>query len=102
VKKMKGMMSWTMLAGCGLMLLALVLLPRLGVRLGSGLSTLIVLLCPLSHLAMMAFMGRGHGDHRESPGCHAGDDAPREAEKPVARRAGQEGPLLLPAPAERR
>jgi hypothetical protein len=100
--KKKGMMSWTMLVGCGLVLLALVLLPRLGVRLGSGLSTLLVLACPLSHLLMMSFMGRGHGNNREGPECHAGDDAPREAEKPVARRAGQEGPLLLPAPAERR
>lgn len=99
--KKKGMMFWTMLAGCGLMLLALVLLPRLGVRLGSGLSTLLVLACPLSHFAMMAFMGRGHGDHRESPGCHAGDDARRDEEQPVAHAKGQEGRLLLPAPTER-
>jgi hypothetical protein len=55
---------------------ALMLLPRLDVRPGSGLSTLIVLLCPPSHLATMAFVMAS--PIPEPPVCRLRDELARD------------------------
>jgi hypothetical protein len=87
-----GKMSWVMMAGCGAMLLAVFLLPALGVRLGGVLPVLMVLLCPLSHLLMMGAMGKGHdhGEHRRA-----------DARARAARLVSPDSPIALPAPTER-
>ncbi len=87
-----GKTSWIMMAGCGVMLLAVFLLPALGVRLGGVLPLLMVLLCPLSHLLMMGVMGKGHdyGEHRRA-----------DARGRAAHLASPHSPIALPAPTDR-
>jgi hypothetical protein len=63
--------------GCAVMLVAFLLLPALGVKLGGVLPYLLVLACPLSHLLMMGFMGKehehsGHGGGQRHEHDHAG------------------------------
>lgn len=82
-------MTWIMVACCVGILAAVFLLPRAGVSLGGPLAFLLVLLCPLSHLIMMAFMGHGahgHGDHEdcakereEAPGAAPASPSPGSA-----------------------
>jgi hypothetical protein len=55
--------SWLMMAGCGMMLVGVFILPLLGVRLGGALPVLFALACPLSMLFMMGFMGHNHASH---------------------------------------
>ncbi len=92
-----GKMTWLMMAGCAVMLAALFILPRLGVRLGA-FSVFLVLLCPLSHVLMMAFMGKGHSRGQEDGGHgHEGCGV----QKPVSNTTVNASKLLLPAPPER-
>lgn len=82
-----------MLLSCGVPLAAFLLLPLLGIRLGGILSILLILVCPLSHLLMMVFMGKKqrHGPH-EPPAT-----VPKE---PVPKVIDDEPRGLLPAPRE--
>ncbi len=87
-----GKHSLLMMAGCGVMLVGIFLLPLLGIKLAGVLPFLFALACPLSMVFMMGSMGKGHGhdakgeaSHAES--CHE-DDTP-----PLAPRA-------LPVPPE--
>jgi hypothetical protein len=89
-----GKMSWTMMIGCGLMLVGVLLLPALGVKIGGVLPYLLVLACPLSHLLMMKFMGKGHD--------HSGHGTDEEPEHDHSRHvAAVASPVALPAPRER-
>jgi hypothetical protein len=54
--------SWLMMAGCGVMLVGVFILPMLGIRLGGVPRVLFALACPLSMIFMMGSMGGGH-DH---------------------------------------
>ncbi len=73
-----------MMAGCGVMVVGVLVLPLLGIKLGGAGSILLALACPLSMVFMMGFMGKGHdhsgaGSGREddqSASCH-GETAPR-------------------------
>ncbi len=102
VKKM-GKMSLMMLLGCGVMLAAFLILPRLGVRLGSGLTALLVLACPLSHILMMVFMGKAHGQggHEGHEGHGGSDEGPVWSEKKETRMIAEDRRILLPAPADK-
>jgi hypothetical protein len=91
----KGKMLWIMLAGCAAVVAGVFLLPLVGIRLGTSLSTLLVLLCPLSHIVMMAFMGHGHQEHGHGRKTES-------LEKPVAEPIEYQPRPLLPAPTERR
>ncbi len=62
--------SWLM-AMCVVGMGAVVILPMLGMSIGSLFGFLLILLCPLSHLLMMRGMHRGHGGHDH--GATAGD-----------------------------
>jgi hypothetical protein len=83
--------SLLMMAGCGVMLVGLVLLPLFGVKLSGVLPLLFALACPLSMVFMMGAMGKGHehdkgdGETSHSEGCH-------EHSTP------QSAPRALPAP----
>jgi hypothetical protein len=77
-----------MMAGCGVMLVGVFLLPLLGVRLGGVLPILFALACPLGMVLMMGSMGgihghSGHGrdDHDQDAPCH-GEKAPRALPAP--------------------
>ncbi len=52
--------SWLMVVGCSLPLVAVLLLPLLGVSWGTVLVLLMLLVCPLMHLLGMH---SGHGGH---------------------------------------
>jgi uncharacterized membrane protein len=54
--------SWLMAIGCGLPIVAVLLLPMFGVSWGTALLFLLVLACPLMHLLGM------HGGHHQ-PGA---------------------------------
>ncbi len=58
--------SWLM-ALCLVGLGALLVLPSLGIGIGSIFGFLLVLLCPLSHFFMMRGGHGGHADHSHSP-----------------------------------
>ena len=79
-----------MMAGCGVMLVGVFLLPLLGVRLGGVLLILFALACPLGMVLMMGSMGGMHGHSG-----HGRDDqdtgAPCHEEKT---------PRALPAPSD--
>jgi len=84
-----------MMAGCGLMLVGIVVLPALGVKLGGILPYLFVLACPLSMVFMMGSMGKGHdhsghGDEEGHGACH-GETAPRAVSEPRALPAPPKG-----------
>lgn len=67
---MKLSRSWLMtlcVAGLG----ALFILPALGISIGTLLTFLLILLCPLSHLFMMR---GGHGGHDHGAGERPGPD----------------------------
>jgi hypothetical protein len=90
-----GKMSGMMMVGCGLMLVAVILLPVLGVKLGGVLPFLFVLACPLSHVLMMAFMGKGHD--------HSGHGIDEESKQNHSRLMGAvASPFSLPAPGTRK
>ncbi len=58
--------SW-LIALCVLGMGAFLILPALGIALGSILPFLLILLCPLSHILMMrAGRGCGHGNNSEA------------------------------------
>ena len=77
--------SLLMIAGCGVMLVGLFLLPALGVRLGGLLPIIFALACPLSMVFMMKSMGGAHnhggyaqGDQEDDRGAHYHEEkAPR-------------------------
>lgn len=94
-------MSWTMLAGCAVMLAAVLLLPLLGVRLGGAASLLIVLLCPLSHLLMMSALGKGRGHGQSRDTATGADGHPRGVGHSGEHTAEASAPIALPAPRER-
>ncbi|MBI4537424.1 MAG: DUF2933 domain-containing protein [candidate division NC10 bacterium] len=72
---MKLSRSWLMTL-CVVGMGAVLVLPALGISLGSLLAFLLVLLCPLSHLLMMRGMG-GHGGHGgRDQGTGAGQQSP--------------------------
>ena len=75
-------MTWIMIACCAVVLGAFVLLPALGVRLG-GFAPLLILLCPLAHIGMMAFMG-GHKHDSSRSHCEVGEK--EQSEKSMAER----------------
>ena len=87
-----------MMAGCGLMLVGIVILPFLGMKLGGILPYLFVLACPLSMVFMMGGMGKAHnhsghgseGDEEVHGSCH-GETAPRTAPEPRALPAPPKG-----------
>ncbi len=87
-----GKMSVAMLIGCGLMLAGVILLPAFGVKLGGILPYLLIAACPLSHVIMMAFMGKGH-DHSGS-----GDEVTRAHDHSAHQ---ERGPAALPVPTDR-
>jgi hypothetical protein len=76
-----GKHSLLMMAGCGVMLVGVFVLPLLGVRLGGVLPFLFALACPLSMVLMMGAMGKGHNhsEQEDAPQgqCH-GESAQRE------------------------
>jgi hypothetical protein len=94
-----GKHSLLMMAGCGLMVVGIVVLPLLGVKLGGVLPLLFVLACPLSMVLMMGSMSKGH-DHsgHGAEGSEEGHGA--HCHEETAPRAGLE-PRALPAPRER-
>ena len=59
--------SWLMTL-CVVGLVALLILPSLGISIGSLLGFALILLCPLSHLFMMRGGHGGHGGHDHRPG----------------------------------
>jgi uncharacterized membrane protein len=66
---MKGSHSWLMVL-CVVGMGAFLVLPALGVGLGSVLPFLLILLCPLSHILMMRRgqgCGDGHGSEASTP-----------------------------------
>jgi hypothetical protein len=78
------MKRWLLIGG-GLVLLALFVLPDLGIPAGQVFAFLLVLLCPLMHFFMMRHGGHGHG--------HGGRDAstpPAPAPTALAAREGEE------------
>ena len=86
-------MSVAMMIGCGLMLAGVLLLPALGVKLGSVLPYLLVLACPLSHVLMMPF-GKDHD--------HSGHGFSEEPEHDHSLHTGSAAaPIALPVPGER-
>jgi len=58
----RGKRPWLMIIGCSLPVVALLVLPLLGVSWGSALFFLSVLACPLMHLLGM------HGGHHQPKG----------------------------------
>jgi len=67
----QGKRSWLMIIGCSLPVVALVVLPLLGVSWGTALVFLLVLACPLMHLLGM------HGGHHQ-PGSQDGPNSKKE------------------------
>ena len=63
--------SWLMVIGCGLPLVAVFLLPLLGVSWGTALFFLMLLVCPLVH-----FLGM-HGGHGGHGGGQSDDRGPK-------------------------
>lgn len=59
--------SWLMTL-CVVGLGALLILPSLGISIGTLLGFLLILLCPLMHLFMMRGGHGGHGGHDHGPG----------------------------------
>ena len=91
-----GKHSLLMMAGCGLMVVGIVVLPLLGVKLSGVLPFLFVLACPLSMVLMMGSMSKGH-DHsgRRAEGSEEGHGA--RCHEETAPRAVLE-PRALPVP----
>jgi hypothetical protein len=88
-----GKHSWLMMAGCGVMLVGVFLLPLLGVRLGGVLPFLLALACPLSMVLMMGSMGRGHD--------HSGRAAPERVDVHQNQCHGDTASRTLPAPTDK-
>ena len=82
-----------MMVGCGVMLVGLFILPRLGLQLGGVLPLLFALACPASMVLMMVGMGKGH-DHSQ----HGASD-PKATSEASCHDAPQ--PRALPAPQDR-
>lgn len=59
--------AWLMTL-CVVGLGALLILPSLGISIGSLMGFLLILLCPLAHLFMMRGGHGGHGGHDHGPG----------------------------------
>jgi hypothetical protein len=85
-----GKHSLLMIAGCGVMLVGVVILPLLGVRLSGVLPLLFVLACPLSMVLMMGSMGGRHD--------HAGHAEGGQEDDHGAHRHEERTPNALPAP----
>lgn len=83
-------MHWLMILGCMVPLAAIIILPALGINLGSSVWILFIVLCPLSHLLMM----RGMNDHgnREMSGDHISEEVMLNEHR---NSAGTQYPLLL-------
>jgi hypothetical protein len=88
-----GKHSWLMMAGCGIMLVGVFILPLLGVRLGGIFPVLLALACPLSMVLMMGSMGMGHN--------HSDRGASGREDDQQASCHGETAPRALPAPTER-
>jgi hypothetical protein len=88
-----GKHSWLMMAGCGVMLIGVFVLPMLGVRLGGVLPILLALACPLSMVLMMGSMGGRH-DHSGNTTSNREDDHQGQCQ-------GETAPRALPASSER-
>ncbi len=85
---MKLNQSWLM-ALCVVGMGAVLILPALGISIGTLLTFLLILLCPLSHLFMMRGMG-GHTSHGPGPGPgpqESGVETPRPALVPEEKKA---------------
>jgi hypothetical protein len=90
-----GKHSWLMMAGCGVMLVGVFILPMLGVRLRGVLPILLALACPLSMVFMMGSMGKGHDHFGRSAAGHGEGD---QEEAHGAHCHEEKAPRALPAP----
>lgn len=88
-----GRHSWLMMAGCGIMLVGVFILPLLGVRLGGVFPLLLALACPLSMVLMMGSMGMGHNHSG-----HAGSGREDDEQAPCH---GNAAPRALPVPSQK-
>ncbi len=81
---MKFNQSWLM-ALCVVGMGAVLILPALGISIGTLLTFLLILLCPLSHLFMMR---GGHGGHEHALGPADGTaEVPRPVLPPQEKKA---------------
>jgi hypothetical protein len=88
-----GKHSWLMMAGCGIMLVGVFILPLLGVRLGGVFPLLLALACPLSMVFMMGSMGMSHN--------HSGRSASGREDDQQAPCHGETATRALPAPSDK-
>ena len=88
-----GKHSWLMMAGCGVMLVGVFVLPLLGVRPGGVLPFLLALACPLSMVFMMGAMGKSHG--------HSGGTARNGADVHDGQCHDTTAPRALPSPPDK-
>jgi DUF2933 family protein len=83
---MKLNQSWLM-ALCVVGMGAVLILPALGISIGTLLGFLLILLCPLSHFLMMRGMG-SHADHGPRPGPQGSSvETPRPVLAPEEKNA---------------
>jgi hypothetical protein len=88
-----GKHSWLIMAGCGIMLVGVFILPMLGVRLGGVFPLLLALACPLSMVLMMGSMGKSHN--------HSGHADSGREDDVQAPSHGDTAPGALPAPSQK-
>ncbi len=82
--------SWLM-ALCVVGMGAVLILPALGISIGSLFGFLLILLCPLSHFLMMRGMG-GHAGHEPGPGARENTaETPRPVLAPEEKKALEGG-----------
>ena len=80
--------SWLMTL-CVVGMGAVLILPALGISIGTLLTFLLILLCPLSHFLMMR---GGHGSHEHAPGPAEGTaEVPRPVLPPQENKTLERG-----------
>ena len=96
-----GKHSLLMMAGCGLMVVGLLVLPALGVKLGGVQPLLFILACPLSMMFMMGSMGKGHDHSGHGTHDEDGEEAHGADCHPASSPSEAPAPRALPAPGEK-